>query len=391
MKAKLIFGIITALLYPLLIYVIMPYYIHHLHIEGTDAAGAGMEKAFTFIYGCIFWTVLLFIVSMIVAHKAFHSWETGIIAMATGIFLSWAAYQVDEAFQTYQDRDYTEYYDTGELMEKGKQDSSGRYGKITKYRRDGSIESIENYKNGKVNGQCELFYPDGLQKAKGVKKTTTKEVLDGKWIYLNTDGTLNDERTYRMGELMKSKNYTLYYDSTSCDSVIVIRAIADHRLYSGILNKVAVVSESLFPNLVTTIVINGKCEGKYEELYNFNGKTQVAATATFKNNQLNGALLKYHENGQLQQASTYSNGQLQGECTLYYADSVATRPFGQVKYHCNYKDGKREGMAQWFYPSGKIDTKCNYKDGKPIGIEYSYREDGIVWNTYNHDQEKKEE
>ncbi len=43
-----------------------------------------------------------------------------------------------------------------------------------------------------------------------------------------------------------------------------------------------------------------------------------------------------------------------------------------------YKNGKKEGLSQSFYPSGKLETKANYKNGKLNGYLRSYYENGLL-------------
>ena len=40
----------------------------------------------------------------------------------------------------------------------------------------------------------------------------------------------------------------------------------------------------------------------------------------------------------------------------------------QSWFRGNYKDGKEEGLWEYFYASGKLDTKGNFKDGKRDGV-----------------------
>jgi antitoxin component YwqK of YwqJK toxin-antitoxin module len=41
-----------------------------------------------------------------------------------------------------------------------------------------------------------------------------------------------------------------------------------------------------------------------------------------------------------------------------------------------YKEGKRNGIVEWFYPNGNIHWRIPYKEGKIDGIEECFDERG---------------
>jgi len=49
---------------------------------------------------------------------------------------------------------------------------------------------------------------------------------------------------------------------------------------------------------------------------------------------------------------------------------------GQLNYKSNYKDGKEDGLIEWYYENGKLEMKSNYKDGKEDGLTEWYDKDG---------------
>lgn len=389
MKKKLKFGIVTALLYPLLIYVIIPYCIDHMDIGGSDAAGRGMAKAFAYIYDCIFWCGVVFIISMIVAHKMVRDWWVGLHATLFGLFLSWLGYYISEVWDDYKITPYTEYYYEDHVREEGtRMGSYSRHGKITKYREDGTIESIETYDKDVQNGPFRQLYPNGKLQKEGNMRVQAGGYTsrpDGEWSFYHSDGTPDDKRAYRMGELLKSDKYTLYYDSAK-----LIRTIVRHELYSGKLDKQGVIGDDPVPNLVTAIIVNGKPEGSYKEYYNLCGKIQLSATATFEKGKLQGMLTTYHENGQVSRTCTYVDNELEGEYITYYADSIVTCPVGSMQYRCNYRKGKRHGTATWFYPNGNPDEEVDYVDGLRHGKDIQYRENGSIKKIYHYQNDKKQ-
>ena len=49
---------------------------------------------------------------------------------------------------------------------------------------------------------------------------------------------------------------------------------------------------------------------------------------------------------------------------------------GQLNSKENFKDGKRDGLSEWYYENGKLQVKSNYKDGKENGLYEQYDENG---------------
>ena len=41
---------------------------------------------------------------------------------------------------------------------------------------------------------------------------------------------------------------------------------------------------------------------------------------------------------------------------------------GKLKWEEHYKDGKKEGVATFWYKNGQVETESHYKDGKLNGL-----------------------
>ena len=54
---------------------------------------------------------------------------------------------------------------------------------------------------------------------------------------------------------------------------------------------------------------------------------------------------------------------------------------GQIKKRINYKDGKEDGLWEYYYDNGQLEKKANYKDGKPDGLWEKYSEGGELEST----------
>lgn len=50
----------------------------------------------------------------------------------------------------------------------------------------------------------------------------------------------------------------------------------------------------------------------------------------------------------------------------------------KVRYWCNYKDGKKEGLSRNWYENGQLYNERNYKDGERDGLETDWYDSGIL-------------
>lgn len=210
-------------------------------------------------------------------------------------------------------------------------------------------------------------------------------IQDGDWTYYRKDGNIDDARTYAKGKLINSKNFTLYFDSAR-----LVCTIATGKPFTGQLNKTGIVDEYLFPNRYTVQVINGQYEGEFCSYYSIEDDLIVAATATYTNGELNGQLKKYHTNGQLMTNAVYVNGKIEGNYTVYYADSIVKRPYGDIEYTCSYKNGNRNGVARWYYENGVLEEEAEYSKGIREGILRKYYQDGKLSSMYNYRNGEKD-
>ena len=83
MKMKLLFFFVTAAVYPLLVGAVALIVRLINFSAGTDPAGAGMARGFTFIYSSIFVCIVWFILSIVLAQVYFRAWWIGLLAPVT--------------------------------------------------------------------------------------------------------------------------------------------------------------------------------------------------------------------------------------------------------------------------------------------------------------------
>ena len=66
------------------------------------------------------------------------------------------------------------------------------------------IEYIGHWKDGRIHGDFESYYENGVMSIKG---QLIEGYYDGEWDYWDDDGTLNKELTYDMGAVIDSIYY----------------------------------------------------------------------------------------------------------------------------------------------------------------------------------------
>lgn len=170
MKMKLLFFFVTAAVYPLLVGAVALIVRLINFSAGTDPAGAGMARGFTFIYSSIFVCIVWFILSIVLAQVYFRAWWIGLLAPVTVAIILQAIFFGQNYIRDHVPHSYTEYDADGNVCETGKKLRFRRHGKITEYRSDGTVWSVETYRHGEPDGPCEFFYPDGKMMAKGREK-----------------------------------------------------------------------------------------------------------------------------------------------------------------------------------------------------------------------------
>ena len=391
--ARVAFFIISSAIYPLLIYVILPW------LDSFNTGNYSGRSVDSYAIGIggyaedIAWCVIWFILSIILAQVCVRAWWIGILTLIVGCLLIGSVDARKKHMKATRLYPYEKFYDNGVIRESGQMigtwsSDDARHGKITKFDSDGAIESVDTYNRGLKDGLSELYYPDGKMMARGNLKNQhyndDENILDGLWSFYHKSGRLGDERTYAEGNLLSSKNFKLYIDSAG-----LVRTITDDKPFTGSLNKDGIVGEYLFPNLYTTQVSKGFFEGSFISHYTIGDTLVVACTTTYLDGKLNGQHKEYHTNGQLATEATYVNGAIEGDYTSYYADSVASLPHGQVKYHCNYKNGERNGAARWYCKNGQLEKENQYVDGKLNGVSKMWNETGKLVQMYTYYKDEK--
>ena len=99
----------------------------------------------------------------------------------------------------------------------------------------------------------------------------------------------------------------------------------------------------------------------------------------YKDGRKHGEDKEYYTDGQLQWNILYKDGKVHGECKEYYMND-------QLKWNRPYKDDKQHGETKEYYGNGQLKWHLHYKDGKMHGEckEY-YSGDQLLWHKFYED------
>ena len=133
------------------------------------------------------------------------------------------------------------------------------------------------------------------------------------------------------------------------------------------------------PSWSETLTIDDlvKREGLYYKKFTnvpFKGEISGIESGKFKNGKKNGLWEWYYENGQLKGKGNIKNGVMNGSYKSYYEN-------GQLKSKGYWKDNKFSGLSKWYYKSDQLLMKVNFKEGLQHGLLEYFNEDGSIFRT----------
>ena len=89
----------------------------------------------------------------------------------------------------------------------------------------------------------------------------------------------------------------------------------------------------------------------------------------YENDQIEGPVTTYFENGQLQDRTEFSNNVPNGKSERFFPD-------GAVQQIIHFEEGRLQGPYEEYYPNSKIKRRANYRDGELEGEEFTFYDDG---------------
>lgn len=245
---------------------------------------------------------------------------------------------------------------------------------------DVNTKTVKHYKGGKLDGDL--------------------QIID------LASGEITFSEKYKDGILLDVADHTLH------GTPIVASAPKPQPTYNGTVIKVNKATQSFYIDgkevAEQTVAANGAIlellgeipDGPAKE---FDDNGLLRADAQYKNNKLEGKLIRYDEKGRPVSREQYAKGQLQGSAEYYsYTEQGVIKTVAQYKnsqlegdWMCCfpdgspcikafYKNGKLHGKRISLYQSGKPDCEENYEHGKLQGKRIIYFPEGTVWYEENY-------
>ncbi len=260
-----------------------------------------------------------------------------------------------------------------------------------------------------VNQTGEL--PNGKIIEINASSWTCKELKDGKLegkleVINLTDGSVSFSEEYKNGVLVrihekgdlaaketsKTEKAAPLYPGTTLKT-----SKGSHSFY---INGKEVAEETLASNGTTLELLGNIPDGEVKE---FDDNGRVMTEAVYKNNKLNGLLVRYTPDGEVLSKETYVDGLLHGPaeyitfnragafkatCTYNKSRLEGERRLeqadGRLRCQETYKNGRLVGERTTFYLNGNKESISHYQDGKLNGLREFFFPSGQLWYRENY-------
>jgi uncharacterized protein len=261
---------------------------------------------------------------------------------------------------------------------------------------NGKISSEGVMINGKPDGYWKTYYVNGIIKSEGNRKNF---LLDSIWSFYNEMGDTLERISFVLG---KKNGYYFKYKSVVEKNATQKIFLESRELYVN--DKKEGLAYYYFPNgnLFQTIHYrNNKKHGEGKE-YDKNG-TLIAILEYFNDylidkQNLNrvvkgskeGVWKEFYDNGKLKSEKKFVNNQLDGYVREYNQDGTLKlkEVYNQGKLLDNLKEDTLNIEERITYDENKrVKKKGYYKSNVPVGIHREYDSDGKVINAYVYDEE----
>ena len=300
--------------------------------------------------------------------------------------------------------DYSEKWVNGCLKEKKHYKNnklngiSESYYPILGYGSKNLFYRMENYKDDVLHGAYEVRQSNGLLWERG---QFVKGKVDGISEVFHDTGELWIKNTYKKGELLFGEEYypngQLMFENSKDEMTIKYHQngkISSKGKYVNVIYGRRKQLRSMKDGYWEYYFDNGKIRSKGH--YKINSKGTIKASKKDGNwkyykydgsfiriekwkegNPISeGLILRYHDNGQLKWKCTFKDG----------------KKYGELPYSEFYEDGKlKEKIEQKgnvflikrFYPNGNLNEKGQFENGVPSGIWHEYHEKEIWKGKYD--------
>ncbi len=271
--------------------------------------------------------------------------------------------------------DFESFYSTG------MKSSSGVYGKEDKqgewkfYDKNGNIESISRFVDGKSVGEAKSFFTNGkIEKILHYKD----DLADGYYVEYYKNGNINSHgnylkddvegywATYNPDKSLAGENFYIEGQKNGIQRKYSItgKIFETETFYKGVL-----LSSMNYDSLGNVIDSIGYTNASGLKSYHFYKGGPVKSEINIQYGNFNGDYVFYFPNGKINVKGQFFNGYKNGKWTWYYWN-------GNVSTTGNYKYGDTDGKWEYYTEDGKLDRIVNYRNGKRNGKDISYYENG---------------
>ncbi len=271
-----------------------------------------------------------------------------------------------------------EYYSNGVKSTAGEIKNQERNGYFEYFNDLGTLTYAANYKNGKKEGAIKDNYSEGMTFAKGSFENDKRE---GKWEYFDKYGNLTGVYNYAKGEL--DGVVTKYYDNGTIESETYYKAgklDGSQKKYdlNGKLNGSYIYKNEQFVS-ITNYDINGTeivnktnlNNGKSSTIELKHPNNTIAAKGTLKDGKYDGVWDYFNEYGVKTRSIEFKNGKKDGKVTSYYSSGVKSEEYFM-------KDDNYNGLYIAYHQNGKKEASGYFRADDKVGEWSSYNTDGSL-------------
>lgn len=233
-------------------------------------------------------------------------------------------------------------------------------GEFVEYYKNGNIYQKGNYINDELDGLWDLNFSNG-KKHKSINYKSGE--YNGLYREYSELGHMFQEYDYKKDKLYRAKffdkNKNVLYDQKKEHNEL------DFKGY-GTLGNIR--NEGLYN-------VKGGSKGTWK-FYDRNGNK--TSEEFYVENQLEGELITYYNDGVIKSKSNYSADQLNGYEVYYYHS-------GQISSQGYYLEGNDDKEYRSYYRDGTLKNKLYYHKGDLNGKQFYYKVDGTISYTEVYD------
>jgi len=215
------------------------------------------------------------------------------------------------------------------------------------FNKDGKLISLENYKDGLLNGKTTRYYTNGTVKK---EEFYSKSIRIGEWKAFNYKGENNAIENYKDG--LKVGKWVSKSKIFGEDKIATTTKFYKNNKPTGTWKSV---DEKNKPIWIKKYINADQFEKK--EFYT---NHKLKKISNLNKGKPYGTFEEYYESGTLKSKYTYTDNRITYKINNYED--------GKTKFIGNYKDGKSHGKHEHYDIDGNLSLSGNYTNGKRDGV-----------------------